>query len=239
MIFEQGKARTIDLARSLGVSEVTIRTDLEVLEDQGRVSRVHGGATMPEEPLVGFDQRSTQRVEAKQRIAAAAVRLIEDGMTIVLDSGTTSFALARQLPTVTDLVVLTPGVNIALRLMDVAGVDLRLLGGKLMPRIAATVGTARQQGLEGVIAHVAFLGAGGVDADNDIVEGTFDIADSKRTLGAVARRKVLLADASKWTTTDHHKVLNVSDFDTVITDDTMPQAIQDSIRASGCELIVV
>ncbi|WP_084631122.1 DeoR/GlpR family DNA-binding transcription regulator [Demequina aestuarii] len=237
-VFEQGTVLTRDLAARLGVSEVTIRTDFEVLEQQGRVARVHGGVTMSETPLMGFDARSTQNVEAKQRIAAAAARLIRDGSTVILDSGTTIYSLARQLPTVTDLVVLTPGVNIALTLMDVSGVQLRLLGGRMVPRIAATVGSPRQQGIEGEIAHIAFLGAGGMDSDHDVVEGSFDIAESKRALAAIARRKVLLADASKWFTYDRHKVMNVSGFDTVITDDAMPALTQDAIRATGVELIV-
>lgn len=238
LIFEHGNARTTDLASSLGVSEVTIRTDLELLEKQGRVARVHGGATLPEAPIVGFDARVSQAVEAKQRIGAAAARLVTDDMTIILDSGTTIFSLARQLPTVSDLVVLTPGINIALALMEVSGIEVRLLGGRLVPRIAATVGSVRQQGLEGEIAHIAFLGAGGMDVDHDVVEGTFDIAESKRSLAAAARKRVLLADSTKWFGTDRHKVMNVAGFDTVITDDGMPPAVQEAIRASGATLIV-
>lgn len=238
IVFQHGNARTADLAASLGVSEVTIRTDLELLELQGRVARVHGGATLPEAPIVGFDARVSQAVEAKQRIGAAAARLVSDDMTIILDSGTTIFSLARQLPTVSDLVVLTPGINIGLALMEISGIEVRLLGGRLVPRIAATVGSVRQQGLEGEIAHVAFLGAGGMDLDHDVVEGTFDIAESKRSLAAAARKRVLLADSTKWFSTDRHKVMNVSGFDTVITDDGMPEGVQAAIRASGVTLIV-
>ncbi|MGX5681031.1 DeoR/GlpR family DNA-binding transcription regulator [Schumannella luteola] len=238
LIFEHGNVRTTDLASALGVSEVTIRTDLEVLERHGRVARVHGGAILPEAPIVGFDARSSQNVEAKQRIGAAAAKLVTDDMTIILDSGTTIFSLARQLPTVSDLVVLTPGIKIGLALMEVSGIDVRLLGGRLVPRIAATVGSVRQQGLEGEIAHIAFLGAGGMDVDHDVVEGTFDIAESKRSLAAAARKRVLLADSSKWFGTDRHKVMNVSGFDTVITDDGMPEPVRDAIRATGADLIV-
>ncbi len=238
IVFQHGNARTADLAASLGVSEVTIRTDLELLELQGRVARVHGGATLPEAPIVGFDARVSQAVEAKQRIGAAAARLVSDDMTIILDSGTTIFSLARQLPTVSDLVVLTPGINIGLALMEISGIEVRLLGGRLVPRIAATVGSVRQQGLEGEIAHVAFLGAGGMDLDHDVVEGTFDIAESKRSLAAAARKRVLLADSTKWFSTDRHKVMNVSGFDTVITDDGMPESVQLAISASGAALIV-
>ena len=238
IIFERGNARTTDLAASLGVSEVTIRTDLEILENHGRVARVHGGATLPEAPIVGYDARAAQHVDAMQRIGAAAAKLVSDDMTIILDSGTTVFALARQLPTVSDLVVLTPGINIALALMEVSGIDVRLLGGRLVPRIAATVGSVRQQGLEGEIAHIAFLGAGGMDVDHDVVEGTFDIAEAKRSLAAAARKRVLLADSAKWFGTDRHKVMNVSGFDTVITDSAMPESVQDAIRAAGPSLIV-
>lgn len=237
-VFEQGTALTRELADRLNVSEVTIRTDFEVLERQGRVRRVHGGVTMSETPLMGFDARASQNVEAKQRIGAVAASLVSEGTTIILDSGTTIFELARHLPGLNDLVVLTPGVNISLALMDVSGIQVRLLGGRLVPHIAATVGSPRQQGLEGEIAHVAFLGAGGMDSDHDVVEGSLDIAESKRSLIAASRRRVLLADSAKWFTLDRHKVINVSQFDTVITDDAMPASTQDAIRATGVELIL-
>ena len=161
-----------------------------------------------------------------------------DGSTIILDSGTTIFALARHLPVVSDLVVLTPGVNVGLALMEVSGIHVRLLGGRLVPHIAATVGTSRQQGLEGEIAHIAFLGAGGMDADHDVVEGSLDIAESKRSLITASRRRVLLADSTKWFTLDRHKVVNVSRFDTVVSDEAMPLSTQDAIRATGAELIL-
>lgn len=237
-VFERGTARTRDLADSLQVSEVTIRADFEALERQGRVARVHGGVTMSETPLMGFDARSGQNVGAKQRIGAAAAALVGDATTVILDSGTTIFALARHLPGFNDLVVLTPGVNIALALMDVSGIQVRLLGGRLVPKIAATVGSPRQQGIDGEIAHVAFLGAGGMDSDHDVVEGSLDIAESKRSLVIAARRRVLLADSTKWFTLDRHKVVNVSRFDTVITDDAMPTDTQDAIRTMGVELIL-
>lgn len=238
-VFERGTARTRDLAEELQVSEVTIRADFETLERQGRVSRVHGGVTMSETPLMGFDVRSTQNVEAKQRIGAAAAALVSDNSTIILDSGTTILALARHLPALQDLEVLTPGVNVGLALMDVSGVRVRLLGGRLVSRIAATVGSPRQQGLEGEIAHIAFVGAGGMDADHDVVEGSLDIAESKRSLITASRRRVLLADSSKWFTRDRHKVVNVSQFDTVVSDSDMPNSTQDAIRATGAELVLV
>ena len=237
-VFARGTVLTRDLAAQLNVSEVTIRNDFEALEKQGRVVRVHGGVTMSEVPLMGFAARSTQNVEAKQRISAAAARLVTDGSTVILDSGTTIFELARQLPTVSDLVVLTPGIHIALALMEVSVVHVRLLGGRVAPAIAATVGSPRQQGIDGEIAHVAFLGAGAIDADQDVVEGSLDIAESKRTLAAAARRRVLLADSTKWFAFDRHKVMNVADFDTVITDDAMPESTREAIRATGAELIV-
>jgi DeoR/GlpR family transcriptional regulator of sugar metabolism len=238
-VFGEGHARTADLAEMLQVSDVTIRGDLDELERQGRVARVHGGVTMPQSPLIGFDQRSTQRVEVKQRIAGAAAQLITDGTTVVLDSGTTIYALACQLPTVSHLVVVTPGISIALRLMEVSGIDVRLLGGRVEPSIKATVGSVRTQGLERVIAHIAFFGAGGIDADQDIVEGAFEIADSKLSLMATARRKVLLADSSKWVSEDRYKVASVAEFDTVISDKGLPASVRNDIRSLGCDLILV
>lgn len=239
LVFADGRARTADLARSLDVSEVTIRADLDALVAQGRLERVHGGATLPQHPLVGFDQRSGQHVEAKQRIAAAAARLVRDGTTIALDSGTTCLALADRLPTVADLVVVTPGLPVALRLLDVAGVEVRLLGGRVDPRTKATVGPVRTPGQEGAITHVAFVGAGGVDADLDVVEGAYAIAEAKRDLVASARRRVLLADSSKWSSTDRHKAVGLGAFDTVVTDVDLPAAAQAAVRAAGVELVLV
>ncbi|MDR2374457.1 MAG: DeoR/GlpR family DNA-binding transcription regulator [Bifidobacteriaceae bacterium] len=238
-VYKTGRARTTDLAVDLGVSEVTIRNDLDALERLGRISRVHGGAAMPEVPLVGFHQRRDRQVEQKQRVAAAASRLIRDDQTIILDSGTTVVQLARLLPTVANLVVYTRGLYVALHLMEVSGVDLRLLGGKLLPGIAATLATATAGGLDGILAHTAFLGAGGIDRDMDVVEGRVQIAETKRIMMAAARRRVLLADSSKWFTSDPHKVVGLSSFDTVITDDGLAPEIRAAIESQGVELVVV
>jgi DeoR family transcriptional regulator of aga operon len=129
-------------------------------------------------------------------------------------------------------------MNAAVHLMRVEGVEVYVLGGRVVGAQWGTVGSAREQGLDRLIAHTAFLGAHGIDVDHDIVERSLEIATTKRNLAAAARHTVLLADSSKWFATDRSKVLSLAGIDTVITDSGLASPICDQIRDLGVTLVV-
>lgn len=133
---------------------MTVRSDLEYLERQGRVSRTHGGAVPADAALSNdeFEIRLGVHREAKQRIAAAAVRLISSSEAVILDSGTTVHHLAQAITGVSALTVYTPALPAAQHLMRTDGVDVHFLGGRIIPSWLQTVGTARQLGIKDLIA---------------------------------------------------------------------------------------
>jgi DeoR family fructose operon transcriptional repressor len=158
---------------------------------------------------------------------------------LIFDAGTTLFALAQVLPPVDSLTVFTPGLNIAQRLASMPEVEVRLLGGRLLNESMETIGDAQAQGLQSVLANWAFLGAGGVDADLDMTETTFDLAASKRNMFGAARQRALLLDSAKFRIQHRVKALNLAQFDLVITDSELPDEMRESLSERGVKLQVM
>lgn len=233
-IARAGRVVTSDFAARHGVSDVTVRTDLEYLNSVGRVSRTHGGAVAADAavPIDEFDARLGVHREAKQRIAAAAVRLVCSDQSVILDSGTTVHHLAQSITDVSGLTVYTPALLAAQHLMRTDGVQVRLLGGRVMPNWLQTVGTARELGIKGVIADTLFLGTQGVDDDFDMVDPDHELVATKQRMIRRARRIVLLVDSSKWSRRGGIKVRNLAQVDVVITDAQPPQQVLTQLAAT-------
>ena len=152
------------LARELDVSVATIRRDLTLLEDEGMISRTHGGAII--HPPRGADQAFSLREqidpEAKARIAASAVRLVEAGQTVVMNDGSTVLALAREIVAARlPLTVVTPGVNVAVALSEGREVTAYLLGGAVRHRTLGTAGHFAEEMLKAFNPDIAFIAAEG------------------------------------------------------------------------------
>lgn len=237
-----GQVVTSEMSARLGVSEVTIRADLDELERRGRVRRTHGGATTPDSvsAVVAFHTRMSIFREEKRRIAQAACKYVASNQTAIFDAGTTVHALAQVMPEVTGLRVYTPSLNLAQQLMTIQGVETLLMGGRVDPDWAETTGTPREQGIEDLIAHTLFLGAHGVDHSLDIVDNSANLATNKRQFARRARRVILLIDSSKWERHGAAKVLPLSRVDVVITDDGITDAVRERIlNETDTEVVVV
>ena len=140
LVRETGFVRNSELSSRFGVSTVTIRQDIDALSAKGLVQRTFGGAVFQIEPDqdTAFDLRSAENIGAKRRIGAAAAKSIRPGETILLDSGTTTMEIARQLPENADITVVTPALNIALEAGAKSGVTVVVCGGRLNPRTLST-----------------------------------------------------------------------------------------------------
>lgn len=226
-----GRVVTSDFAARHAVSEVTIRADLGYLQSIGRVSRTHGGAVAVDSaaPVEEFDSRLTLNSDAKQRIAAAAADYLGDDQTIMLDAGTTTHHLARSITDVAGLTIYTPALLAAQHLMRVDGIEVHLMGGRLVPDLLQTVGTARELGIKDVVADVLFLGAQGVDENGDINEPDVELAATKQRMLRRARLSVLLLDSSKWTKRFKYKVQDLRQIDVICTDATPPGYVLDHL----------
>ena len=233
-----GEASTQELATSFGVSEVTIRSDLEILQAKKQLLRTHGGAiALPaDSPAIAFEERMNLNFDAKRRIARMAARLITDNQSLVFDSGSTLLQLAMQMPPVTNVVVATTAMNIAQHLMYRPGLDVHMIGGRVFPNTVSTIVADFDRALGGFAAHQAFVSAQAIDTSFDVVDLSEDIARTKRNLVRMARRVILVADSSKWDIAGTSKAFSLSRVDLIITDTGMPHAIRGRLEKLGVEV---
>jgi DeoR/GlpR family transcriptional regulator of sugar metabolism len=239
---EHGRVRVKDLSERFQTSEVTIRNDLNSLQELGLVRRGHGGAFVPDGSIGDeppFFDRASARVAEKARIGMAAAALVRDGETIVLDSGTTTQEIAKRIKMRQRLRVITNGVNVATELLGAAGVHVIILGGALRPDSFSVVGHFAEQMLEEVSADKVFIGAAGCDTVFGLSTPTLEESRVTKAMVQVARERILVADSSKFGRRSLSRIAALAEMHTVITDRDLPEAIQEEIRSLGPELVLV
>jgi DeoR/GlpR family transcriptional regulator of sugar metabolism len=237
LVAERGRVRVGDLAARFGVSGVTIRKDLAVLERQGRVVRTHGGAVSPAGAGVerAFDVRERLQRAEKEAIGRAAAAMVFDGESIALDASTTAFVMARHLRSRSwlHLTVVTNGLRIALELAGVEGVTVVMPGGFIRPEALSLVGPMGAGLLQHINVQRAFLGATGFSLEAGLCDGTEEEAQIKRLLVAAATETVGLVDHTKWARTSMSTFCPTASLGTVITDTLAPTPMVDALRAIG------
>lgn len=216
-----GAVRVAELAAALGVSEMTVRRDLERLEDAGALTKVHGGAVpvgpSSEEP--GFDIKLGRATAEEAAIARAAISLVSPGSSVALSAGTTTWSLARLLPSVPGVTVLTNSLTAAAELHRRGpGLPLVLSGGTPTPS-DALVGPIADSAIRSLYVDVLFLGVHGMDPDAGYTTPNLAEAQTNRTLVANARRVVVVADSTKWRTIGLSRIAPLDAADMVVTDD--------------------
>jgi DeoR/GlpR family transcriptional regulator of sugar metabolism len=240
---EHGAVRVADLVRALGVSDMTIRRDLEILHDRGLLEKVHGGAAAIEDSSLfepGFTAKSTQMQAEKMAIAAVAATLVVPGTAIALSAGTTTYALARRLTDVPGLTVLTNSVPVA----DVMYKDGRsdqtvILSGGVRTPSDALVGPFAVDVIRSLHVDLVFMGTHGMDARSGFTTPNILEADTNRALIAAGRRLVVLADHTKWGIVGISSVARLEGADTIITDAGLDASACDLITASVRRLMLV
>lgn len=247
LVQREGEQRVSDLAGRFGVSTVTIRTDLAVLEKEGRLVRAHGGASAPAEPrgagtlvtaLLRVDERATLNLDQKRRIGRAAAARVAPGDTILLDAGTTAVEIARQIARLEPLTVVTNALNVALELGAAPSQRLILLGGAYHPQSSSTVGPLAVKSLSELAVGTLFLGTQAFDAAAGLTDSTMEIAEVKRAMIRAARRVVLVTDSSKWGRASLHRVADLEEIDTLVTDEGLPAEARELCARLGIELVI-
>jgi DeoR/GlpR family transcriptional regulator of sugar metabolism len=193
----QGRIVAKDLAAELGLSEDSVRRDLRELAAEGLCKKVYGGALPIARAEADYAKR--QRVEPASKLAVArrAAGLIQNGMTAILDGGTTTLAVARALPRDLDATIVTHSPTIAATLVEHPSVDVYVIGGRLFKHSAVTCGAAAAEYATGVNADVFLLGVTGVHAEAGLTTGDPDEAAMKRALAQRAADTFVLASNEK------------------------------------------
>lgn len=221
LVQSNGFLRVAEASRLLGVSEVTVRADLSVLEADGALTRVHGGAVpapVRESPL---EQTVRQDADIKRRIGERAAALVQPGESVLLDVGSTALAAARALVArddLRDVVVLTNGLSIALALEPaIPRLTVVVIGGTLRPLQHSLVDPHATDALAGIHADMAMIGCNGVDAEAGVTNINLAEAQVKRSMVRSSARRILLADASKLGRRHLGRIGAVEDFDVLVT----------------------
>ena len=236
----EGRAKVNDLVRRFKTSAVTIRSDLNELDSRGLIQRSHGGAVIQntifrESPL---EERSSSQSLEKQRIGALAATMIHEGETVILDSGTTTLEIARNLRDARNIQVLTNGLNIAAELLHARSVQTIIMGGTLRTDSASVVGRSTEDMLEQFSADKLFLCGAGCDPDFGVSGTNLDETMANRAMLRAAREIIVVADASKFSRRSMSLIATFAEVDLVISASSMPPELQDRIRSLGCKLLL-
>jgi DeoR family transcriptional regulator of aga operon len=221
---------------------VTIRHDLAALEAAGELERTRGGAlTRRENDDLPIRVKQTLRHAEKVRIAKAAVALIGEGETIILDSGTTTAEIARQLRTlnVRSINVITNALNIAMLLSDVPAVRLIMLGGILRQESHSLAGHMAENALENLQADRLFLGADGLDPDIGLMTPHLPEAQLNARMIQISRQVVAVSDASKLMRRNVCVIAKLDQLHMLITDTSAPPEVVAEMRRRGVDVRLV
>jgi DeoR family transcriptional regulator, fructose operon transcriptional repressor len=234
-----------DLSIQFGVSEVSIRRDLERLEQLGMLKRVHGGAVLPPATPAGVPSTNatSKTSPAKERIGRAAAALIRPGDRLIFDSGTTVLQIARNisgdLVTSGNLTVITSSLPVIYELGAWKSVHLLLLGGIYLPEWQVTVGPQTIANLATLHAHKVFLGADGMTLSHGVTTANVLEAEVDRAMIKAADEVILVADSSKIGGIGLTTILPLDKVHKLITDEGAPDAFISSLRDTGVEVILV
>jgi DeoR family transcriptional regulator of aga operon len=241
IVNRDGRVLVIDLARQFHTSQVTIRKDLEILHTKGRVHRTHGGALPARESaLEDPTLREKEKLHRKEklRIAAAAAGMVAEGQVVILDSGTTTTAIARALRNFQNLTIITNAVNIAAELSGSA-LEVILTGGSLRKNSFSLVGPIAEETLHKLNADILFLGVDGFDVHYGLSTPNLLEAKVNRAMIEISKTSVAVCDSSKFGKRSLSLIAPPSSLHHVITDSGIPRAELTTLKKSGLEVTVV
>ena len=243
LIREHGGVRVADLVRAFGVSDMTVRRDLEALADRGLINKVHGGATSTgpgstEEP--GFAAKSVRQRREKEAIARRAAELVQPRSAVALSAGTTTWTLAHHLIDVPELTVVTNSIQVADAFHRAGRSDqtVVLTGGVRTPS-DALVGPVAVNALRSLNVDLLMLGVHGVSTHAGFTTPNLMEAETDRAMVGAARRLAVLADHTKWGVIGISTIAALSDADLLIADEGLEDAARSALSDQVGELIVV
>lgn len=232
-----GSVSVGELASIFGVSHETIRRDLKLLAENGHLDVVHGGAARRGMMEPSIAQRGGENSEGKAAIAREAARMVSDGASVLIDSGTTTAALSYELVGRPGLTIFSNSLNHALTLCRVSGNRVVMLGGEIDGNDEAAFGTGTSTGIDAVRVDIAFIGVGGFAEDGGMTDYSIAAAETRGRM-ILAGRAYLLADETKFTRRTPFRVPNMDKCAGVIVDKMPDKELAAAWTALGWNIIV-
>ncbi|RME80412.1 MAG: DeoR/GlpR transcriptional regulator [Caldilineae bacterium] len=241
LVQQQGRVSVAELSRAFGVSEVTVRADLQALADQELIVRTHGGAVPANDTLqdLALASRRSKQVREKSQIGAAGAAMVEEGDAVYLDSSSTALAIAQHLKQRQRITVITSSLAVAQELLDAPGVTVVMPGGVLQRDTASLVGTDGLAFLQQYHIQKGFFGAHGIAKPEGLTDISFEVAAVKRPMVARCRQVVAVVDATKWGRVGMASFASLDEVHRVITDQHAPADMVAEIEAMGIAVIMV
>ncbi|WP_428232574.1 DeoR/GlpR family DNA-binding transcription regulator [Flavobacterium sp.] len=237
LLKQTGKVNYDTLALDLKVSEDTIRRDIELLHNNGLLSKVRGGAISIANNPLNFQERASYLSEGKQTIALKAQQFIKNGQTVFMDGGTTICAIAAHLPMNSNLRIITNNIALVPILSKFKGIEIIILGGIYNKHTETNLGAKTCEDTRDYIADVYFMGACAIQSKFGITSTFNDEAEVKRVMLANAKQTIALGNIEKINNTESFKVCALEDISTLITDLPSDDSKLDDYRSLGIRLI--
>lgn len=235
----QGKVIVSDLSQEFGVTEETIRRDLEKLDNEGLAKKTYGGAVINQSlnTDLPFNVRKRTNVELKQKIADKIAELIHDGDYIMLDASSTATYVTQRIKSRKNITLITNSVEILLELADKDDWNILSTGGALKKGGLALIGTSAEKMIRGFHVDLAVCSSKGIDINMGITDSSEKDSVIKQAIFSAADRKVLAVDSTKFDKISFVRVCDAGDVDTVVTDTQPAERWAEYFRENNVELI--
>lgn len=234
----EGQVIAKAMSQQFGLSEDTIRRDLRELAEQGLLLRVHGGALPASPSVVDLAGRQGLSSDAKIAIAKVATAMVRPNQVIVLDGGTTTQQLVKQLPLDLVATVVTHSPTIAVELMHHESIEVVMLGGRLFKHSMVNIGAAAMEAIGRIRADIYFMGVTGIHAELGLSTGDLEEAYIKRALSASAAETFVMATADKINAVSRYVIAPIAEISTLITDNSVDEAAIHSFRQLGVNVVI-
>ena len=243
LLEQKGEVQVTELSRDLGISEVTIRKDLTILQNRNLLIRTRGGAMR--RPIENQNEDTTiakKRMfnfREKERIGEEAAKLIKDGDFIMLDSGTTTLEVARHLEKFNNLHIITNAMNIATELMNYKRFDVVLLGGNVRINSHSTVGPLALSVLRNFSRYKLFLGVDSFSIENGVSTPSLEEALLNQIMIQQADKVIAVFDSSKFNKRSFVHIADADQIDCIITDRAIPPGMSSKLKTVGIDIRIV
>lgn len=240
-LLQAGYVNVLDLCNELNVSSVTIRKDLKLLEDKNLLFRTHGGASMKNPYTVDKPVNEKEKLQSseKTKIGMAAAQTIEPEDSIIIASGTTVLALAKNIKPQGNLTVITSALNVALELLSHQNVEIIQLGGILRRTSSSITGTYAQAMLADFFCSKLFLGVDGIDIEYGLTTTSVVEAHLNRQMIKTSQKVIVLSDSTKFGRRGFGRICGIEEVNQVITDKGIPAHYVNHLESIGIEVTIV
>nr|PZN02149.1 MAG: DeoR family transcriptional regulator [Bacillota bacterium] len=236
IIARESKINVNELAKLFNVSQVTIRNDLRYLEKQGMLKRVHGGAVAVTDDNIA--NRLCLNYKVKKKIAREASKLVRDGETVMIESGSTAAILAKELAN-KKVTIITNSLFIANYVKDISDINVILLGGFMQKTSEVLVGPLVKASLTDIYVDKLFVGVDGFTKETGFTSLDLGRTEAVRYMREKANRTIVITDSSKFGIRGNVHLLDLEEVDTIITDSEIGQEYVDYIKSNNVNLIMV